>query len=249
MTENATHWGKFEQAAASIKDQTEVKCKGEFELLTSLFGLYSEGFDAIPQSDDGEALIVRFALLSQTLNTFKVMIEAATTGFYIQSLIPLRHVYESWLSFWYLAKHPQDAERWLNPTWDMRPPNAETMRKLIDHSSRKIKSKLQEFHKEMHRFAHIDPSAVLSRLDHEGDKTIIGVGITLEAGDFRACTYAISLWLGNCLDALSSMIPIEHEWYSKYQTSIDRILAFIDEYNTTTGGIPLPKIDNEENAG
>lgn len=164
----------------------------------------------------------------------------AVTGFYIQALIPLRHVYESWLSFWYLAKYPQDAERWLDPTWKMRPPKAETMRKRMDHPSKHIKSKLGEFYKEMHRFAHVDPVAVLSTLDREGEKTVIEVGVRFKNDSFEACAYGISLWLGNCLDALSTMVPVGHDWHDEQQTSIEDILAFIDKYNLATGGFQLP---------
>lgn len=243
-----SYWANFRQVAASIQDETEATCKGEFELLISLFNLFSDGFDAFPKTGDGEALIARGAILSQTLNTFGAMIDLATTGLYIQSLIPLRHVYESWLSFWYLAKYPQDAMKWLNPTWEMRPPNAETMRNRIEHPSKEAKSKLGEFQKEMHRFVHIDPAAVVSRLDREGETTIIGVGTRFDSRSFRACTYGISLWLGNCLDAISSLIPEEHDWHSEYQTTIDAILSFIEEYNTSTGGIQLPESGLENDA-
>ena len=238
---DTNYWETFEQVASSIHDQTNAKCEDEYELLISLFNLYCRGFDALPQKVEDEVLMVRGAILSQTLNTFRAMIDLAVTGFYIQSPIPLRHVYESWLSFWYLAKYPEDAMRWLNPTWEMRPPNAETMRNRIDHPSKSIKAKLGEFQKEMHRFAHIDPAAVLSRLDREGEKTIIGLGVRFEYDSFRACTYGISQWLGNCLDALSSMVPADHDWHDQQRSSIDAILSFIDEYNAATGGIQLPE--------
>ncbi len=242
------YWATFEQVASSVHDQTKAECEGEYELLTSLFSFYSRGFDALPQEGDGAALIARGAILSQTLNTFWAMIDLAVKGFYIQSLIPLRHVYESWLSFLYLAKYPDDAVRWLNPTWEMRPPKAETMRNRIDLPSKEIKTKLGEFQTEMHRFAHIDPSAVLSRLKREGEKTIIGIGARFENDSFRVCTYGISQWLGNCLNVLSSMIPRDHEWHTEYGGSIDAIRSFIDEYNTATGGIQLPENGSDDDA-
>lgn len=247
---DTNYWETSEREASSIHGQTKAECESEYELLISLFDLYYRGFDALPRKVDADrAPMVRAAILSQTLNTFRAIIELAVTGFYIQSLIPLRHVYESWLSFWYLAKYPQDATRWLDPTWRMRPPKAETMTKRIDHPSKRVKCKLGEFQNEMHRFVHIDPAAVLSRLDREGEKTIIGLGIRFEKHSFRACTYGTSLWLGNCLDALSSMVPPDHDWHQEQRSSIDAILTFIDEYNAATGGIRLPDTSLEHDAG
>jgi len=238
------HWANFERDASRIVEQTRANCEREFDLLRSCFDLYSEGFNALPKSGNGESQIVRIALLSQNLNTFNVMINSASQGFYIQALIPLRNVYENWLSFWYLAKHPQEAQLWLDPTWKMHPPKAERMRNRIDHPSKQIKSKLQDFYEELNRFAHTDPAAVLSRLNRDGEKTVIDVGTRFDAGDFRACTYGLSLWLGNCLDSISSLIPDSHEWQRRCQSAIEQTLNFIDEYNTSNGGVPVPSIED-----
>lgn len=239
---HTNYWETFERAASSIQHQTNAECEDEYGLLISIFDLYHRGFDALPQNVEAEeVLIVQGAILSQTLNTFRAMIDLAVTGFYIQSLIMLRHVYESWVAFWYLAKYPQDAVRWLKPSSKMKPPTAKTMRNRIDHPSKRMKSKLGKFQNEMHRFAHMDQPAVLSRLDREGEKMIIQLGVTFEYDSFRACTYGISLWLGNCLDALSSMVAPDRDWQNDQRTSIDAILSFIEEYNAATGGIQLPE--------
>jgi hypothetical protein len=240
-----THWTNFDRAATSIREKTRANCPTEFNLLISLFELFSDSFDAVPQTGDGEALIARQAILSQTLNTCRVMVDLVTSGFYIQSLIPLRHVFESWLSFWYLAKYPEDAKFWLDTSWEMRPPKSETMRNRIDHPSKETKSKLGEFQKEMHRFAHIDPVAVISRLKKEGERTIIGVGVNFDTESFLACTYGIAQWIGNCLDAMSSMIPKDHPWQTRHGDSVDATRRFIDDYNKRTGGTPLPEDDGD----
>ena len=242
------YWATFERVADTIYTRTKEECPREHELLTSMFSLYSSAFDALPQTGDGPAPIARVAILSQTLNTFWAMISLAVRGFYIQSLIPLRHTYESWLSFWYLAKFPEDAMRWLNPTRQMRPPKAETMRNRIDHPSKATKSRLGEFQEELHRFAHIDPVALISRLETEGEKTIIGIGVQFDIDSFRACTYGILLWLGNLLDAVSSLVPAEHQWHTAHAEAIEAILQFIEDYNVETGGLQLTKSESEDDA-
>ncbi len=110
----------------------------------------------------------------------------------------------------------------------------------MDHPSKHMATKLAGLYQEMNRFAHIDPVAVLSTLHREGEKTIIEVGVTLKSDSFQACTYGISLWLGNYLDALSTLVAAGHDWHDEQQDSIDAVLAFIDKYNAATGGIQLP---------
>lgn len=233
----SSHWSSFEANGDQIQDQTASECSREFDLLKRAFDLYSEGFSAIPKSGNGKAMVARLALLSQNLNSFHVMINSASRGFYIQSLIPLRNVFENWLAFWYLEKFPDEADRWLDPTWQMRPPKAETMRNKIDHPSQQTKSKLKDFYDELNRFAHTDPAAILSILEQEGEKTYIGVGIRFDVDNCRACAYGLFLWIGNCLDALSIVIPDSHEWQGQCHSIADEILQFIDEYNANKTGV------------
>ena len=236
--EISDYWGRIENDLASIMEQTASDCEHELNLLRGAFDLYSYGFNFIREASSGGAQIARIALLSQNLNTFHTMISSASKGFYIQALVPLRHVYENWLSFWYLAKFPNEAHWWLNPTWETRPPKAETMQNKIDHPSKQSKSKLKDFYIELNRFAHTDPVAVLSRLQQDGENTLIDIGIRFDADDFRACAYGFSLWIGNCLDAISSLIPEGNDWHSQYQTMMNEILMFIDEYNARTASAP-----------
>ena len=225
------YWRELETDATAIDALTESGCGRELKVLTSAFDWYSEALSRIPPAENGKATIARLAILSQILNAFHVMISSAMRGFYIESLVPLRHVYENWLAFWYLAKFPEEAHRWLDPTWEMRPPKAETMLKKIDHPSKQSQSRLRDFYSEMNRFAHTDPVVVLSRLDQEGDKTLIGVGIRFDGDDFRACSYGLSLWIGNCLHAVSSVVPDTDEWQAQHEALRRDILELIDEYN------------------
>jgi hypothetical protein len=227
-------WQILEDDARKIATQTETECGRELNVLTSAFNLYSEAFFKIPASASGESVnsrVARLAILSQNHNSFHVMISSAVRGFYIQSLIPLRHAYENWLAFWYLAKFPEEAHRWLDPTWEMRPPNVETMLKKIDHPSKQSKSRLREFIKELNRFAHTDPAVVLSRLETECDKALIGVGVRFDSENFRAYAYGFSLWIGYCIDALSSLVPPADDWHDHHKVVSEDILGLIDDYN------------------
>jgi hypothetical protein len=229
------YWLGLEVDATEIVERTRSECNRSLSVLTSAFNLYSEALARIPQSGNGEATIARLAILSHNLNSFHVMISSATRGFYIQSLVPLRHTYENWLSFWYLAKFPEEAFRWLDPTWEMRLPKAETMLKKIDHPSELSQSKLREFYAELNRFAHTDPAVVLSRLDRQDDKTLIGIGIRFDPEDFQACAYGLSLWIGNFLDAVSSFVPQADDWHDIHKTVGEEILSLIEEYNLHRG--------------
>lgn len=224
------YWSILARDASEIQRQTEASCPAELSLLKDSFNLFAGAFESIPLTAGGPAVAARMAILSQALNSFRTMISSASEGFYIQTLIPLRHAYEGWLSFWYMAKYPEEAERWLNPTWEMRPPKAETMLNNIDHPAKEMKSRIREFYGELNRFAHIDPVAVLSRIHHEGEKAYIGVGIRFSADDFRTCAYGVLLWLGNYLDAASSVVPQTHEWHSQHKDVEARILAFIQSH-------------------
>jgi len=243
------YWRGLEVDATRIAQRTQSECERELNVLASAFNLYSEAFARIPESGNGEATIARLAILSQSLNSFHVMISSAVRGFYVQSLVPLRDAYENWLSFWYLAKFPEEAFRWLDPTWEMRPPKAETMLKSIDHPSKQSQSKLRDFYTELNRFAHTDPAVVLSRLERQGDKTMIGVGIRFDPEHFQVCAYAFSLWIGNFLDAVSSVVPQADAWHDNHKAVGEEILSLIEEYNVNRGAGPAQSNHQESDAG
>jgi len=241
------YWSTLARDASAIGKQTEASSPAELSLVKDCFNLFAGAFQAIPLTPGGPAVAARMAILSQALNSFRTMISSAAEGFYIQALIPLRHAYEGWLSFWYLAKFPEEAERWLNPTWEMRPPKAETMLNKIDHPAREMKSRIREFYEELNRFAHIDPVAILSRIHHAGEKTYIGVGIRYSTDEFQTCAYGILLWLGNYLDAASSVVPQEDEWHSQYKAVEARILGFIESHAPPASS-PAPSPDDPDAA-
>ena len=221
------YWSALTRDATHIEKQTNAGCTTEVTLLKDAFNLYADAFVAIPTTGTGPALAARLAILSQALNSFRVMVSSSLQGFYLQALIPLRHAFEGWLSFWYLAKHPEDAERWINPTWQMRPPKVETMVNKMDHPAKLMKSRIRDFHDELNRFAHIDPVAILSRLHQEEDKTYVGVGIRYSPHHFQSCSYGMLISLGNYLDAASSIIPPGSQWHQQYPAVEARILRFL----------------------
>ena len=88
------HLELVDHEAKKISDRTRTECSQELDLLRRSLDFYGEGLLTIPPASLGEALTVSLALLSQNLNTLHVSIDSVTKGFYIQSLIPLRHVFE-----------------------------------------------------------------------------------------------------------------------------------------------------------
>jgi hypothetical protein len=240
------YWKHTVDETNRILQKTVQECNPEFTLLTDCLSLYASAFHAMPSKGDGEALIARLALVSQSLNTLRTSIYAASTGYYIQALIPLRHVYESWLSFWYLAKFPHEAMRWLIPR--KRPPSAKELLDKIDHPSDEVKSQVRDFYGELNRFVHVDPVAAISRIHGDDEKTMIDVGIRFDAEEFRACAYGIVLWVGMMLDAVSSLIPSEDAWHHDHKSIADRIVAQIEGYNASHGGAPIPPLEDDTNA-
>jgi len=241
------YWKRTVSETNEILQKTEQECKPEFMLLTDSLSLYASAFHAMPSKGDGDALIARLALLSQSLNTLRTSIYAASTGYYIQSLIPLRHVYETWLSFWYLAKFPNEAMKWLTPR--TRPPSAKELLDKIDHPSEDVKSQVREFYGELNRFVHVDPVTAISRIHGNEEKTMIDVGIRFNAEDFRACAYGIVLWVGMMLDAVSSLVSSEDAWHNEHKAIADRIVVQIEGYNALHGGAPIPPEEGADATG
>nr|MBC8330616.1 hypothetical protein [Anaerolineae bacterium] len=140
----------------------------------------------------------------------------------------LKNVYENWLAFWYLAKYPDEAYRWLNPQYDLPRPSAERMRNRIEHSTSSDKTKLLGFYQELNRFAHTNPVAVLDRYRVVEGEPGIKVGVEYDADKFSACCYALSLWIGNMLDTISSWIEEDHEWHSTYEDIMNEIIEYLE---------------------
>ena len=222
----------IQKQADHIEEITVRQLKNEHQLLTDALSLYVDGLQAIPPFQDNDSLLVRISLLSHNLNNLNLAFDASCRGFYIQALSILKNVYETWLAFWYLAQFPEHAELWLDPSWEKRPFKAETMRNKMDHPGKETKTKLKDFYEELNRFAHTDPSAVLSRLDHQDTKMIIGIGVQFDPLKFRTACYAFCLWIGNMLDAISALIPSEHTWQANYDEMFVQLMSFINAYNS-----------------
>jgi hypothetical protein len=238
-------WSQTLDVSSRILEQTTKENEAELMLLSDSLALYESAFRILP-TGTGEANIARLALLSQGLNTLHTSVYMASIGYYIQALIPLRHVYESWLSFWYLAKFPDQAEKWLTP--QVRPPSAKILLDNIDHPSDVDKSKIREFYGELNRFVHVDPVAAISLLHHDSGNTVINIGVRYNPGDFSACAYGISLWIGMMLDAVASFVPDGNTWHTEHEAIADRIVAFIEKYNSDNGGAPIPPAEDEPEA-
>lgn len=225
------YWKKVEEEISLTQENTTAYSATTWGLLRETITHYAEAFPLAKPIEEPKAAPARMGLVSQNFNSLKVAVDLAMRGYYIQSIILLRNVYENWLAFWYLAKFPDEADLWLDPRWDRRPPSAETMKNNIDHPTSEAKSKLHGLKQELDRFAHTDPVAVLSRLRTFKGQTVVSVGVEYRAMDFDVCAYSILLWSGNMLDAISSWIPSTHDWNKKYQLISDKILEFIKNYD------------------
>ena len=225
------YWNAVKAEAHQVANYTMKDSLEEVDLLRLAMSLYAEAFTIANDPAEPKAATVRKALISQNFNTLNLSIDAAFQGYYVQSIALLRNVYENWLAFWYLAKYPQEANYWLNPSWEQRPPKAETMRNKIDHPTKETKSKLHGFHEELSRFDHTDPVAVLSRIEMVESDLKVRVGVRYDRNNFGACTYALCLWVGNALDTIASTILPEYEWHEKYAALGNELVTYIEKYD------------------
>ncbi len=230
------YWDLATAETQRVYDATIQGSSSEVNLVRRAISLHAEAFSIAEDPAEPKAATVRKALVSHNFNTLKLALDAAIRGYYVQSIALLRNVYENWLAFWYLAKFPQEADRWLNRSWNQRPPKAESMRNKIDHPSKENKSKLHDFYEELSRFDHTDPVAVLSRIEIVTNKPVIRVGVQYDHNDFAACTYALCLWTGNMLDALASIVPSANLWHQKYDRIGSELLGHIEKYNENHAG-------------
>jgi hypothetical protein len=143
----------------------------------------------------------------------------------------MRNVYENWLAIWYLSKFPGEADRWLNPSWQMRPPTAETMKNKIDHPSKDMKAKLKSLNAELCLFAHTDPIAILPLLGSRPGETTVHFGVTYNEEQFKGAAYSIAVWIGNMLSTLSMWITDNDEWHEKNDAVTNDLLGFVEQCN------------------
>lgn len=223
-------WKNFDSYEEKIIGETKKENAEEVALLMKAFAHFGLGFTLLPPLDGTELIIVRFGLLADNLNNLKVAIDAALKGYYRQSANFLRVIYENWLAFWYLIQFPGDAHFWLDPSWDKRPPKAETMRKKMEHPSQDSSEKAKELVIEYHRFAHTDPIAILTHMGEDG----LRIGPTFDAGNFEASVYALILWIGMNLDAIESYIS-DDEWKQTHNGIKDEIEGYLENFNKKYG--------------
>ena len=221
--------------AQQVAEITSKESAQEVGLLRDAISVFAEAFIIANDPAKAEAATVRKALLSHNFNTLNLAFDAALRGYYIQSIALLRNVYENWLAFWYVAKYPEEAHFWLNPSWEQRPPKAEVMLNKIEHESKEDKSKIRGFHSELARFDHSDPIAVLSRTKIVENQALIFVGVRYDKADFETCTYALCLWLGTTLDMIASTVPQEEKWHKGHAAIDERLLAYIENDNKQRG--------------
>ncbi|MHA2402863.1 MAG: hypothetical protein ACXADH_07725 [Candidatus Kariarchaeaceae archaeon] len=210
-----------------LKDHLEI-----IILLKEAFAHYTFGITKLPKLGTENVPLIRVGLITENHNFLRLSIFAATRGYYLQSISLLRNVYQNWLAFWYLIQFPDDAHFWVDPSWEKRPPNSDTMRRKMEHPSKDSSQKIHELATELHRFAHTDPVVILNQLQVKDARVTIHVGPNYVKEIFFACSYALSFWIGNMLDAVDSLILDEAEWEETHCNLRNRILKHMEEYNS-----------------
>lgn len=231
-----TYWDCANSEGKEVLKYTIANSPTEMIYLRKIISLYAEAFCYAKPCEEADQVVARMGLVSQNLNTLMLSLDAASRGYYIQCISLLKNVYENWLAFWYLAKYPGEAHRWLNPQYDLPRPGAERMRNRIDHPTMATKAKLLGFYQELNRFAHTNPVAILDRYRVVDEMPGIKVGVEYDSGNFSACCYALSLWNGAMLDAISCWIDDNHEWHSRYENIMREITDYLEKNNPEDKG-------------
>ncbi len=222
-------WKKIEEGVSLTQNLSFESSLETVNVMQKTLGLYAHALSLIKTTEEPKVALVRMSLVSQNLNTLSLAVDSAIMGYYIQSMILLRNVYENWLAFWYLAKFPGDAEIWLDP--NRYPLKAETMRNKVEFVSHETKAKLHDFRSELNRFNHTDSIAVLSRLRKDREKTFVRSGVEFHPVELDACASSILFWSANMLIAMNSWIPKNHEdWHISYKSILDEIVEFQDKF-------------------
>lgn len=219
--------------AAAIHKRTTEESSNELSLLRCAYSVYVDAMLTAQTIGDKPADFVRMGLASQNLNILKIAIDAATRGYYIQSVGLLRNVYENWLAFMYLDKFPSKAYLWLEPSAERRPPKAEKMRNRVDLPYDDAKAKLLEFYQVFSRFSHTDSVAVLSLYRDDHGSAVIVIGAEYDRAAFSKCAYGISILLGIMISELSQFVPSLDPWNDRFHECVRAIMDFIDKYNAT----------------
>lgn len=225
------YWSKFDKMSRHVEENTISSSSKTLELLKRGISFFTESFSRMTFRQQTNDAVVRMALVSQNLNSLKFAVDAATHGYYIQSMVLMRNVYENWLAFWYLAKFPNYADIWLNPDLNRRPPKAETMRNKIDYTGQETKAKLHDYYAELNRFSHTDLIGVISRLRKDDGKTSVRVGVEYNSIELDACADSILFWLANMLIAIRSlMTKPDKDWIERYDSFLAEVNNFHKEF-------------------
>ena len=225
------YWDMIDELTRLAGEETNTTSSKTLGLLKKGISFYAETLSLISIRHSTNDIVARIALASQNFNSLKLAIDAAINGYYVQSMILMRNVYENWLAFWYLAKFPTDADIWLNPQPNRRPPTAETMRNKIDYSVQETKSKLHEYYVELNRFSHTDPIAILNRLRKDEGEISVRLGVEYNPVEFDACANSILFWLANMLIAINPWVSkTDNGWTEKYESLLTEINNFHQEF-------------------
>jgi len=237
-------WEDFDNESIAVNNITKERAPECVQLLEDAVGLFANAFSIGENLDTSNATIAKMSLLSQNFATLKCAVDIALRGYYTQAMNLLRSVYENWVAFHYLSKHPDKANCWLRSSRKKKPPSHSTMLKELDEDLGKLKNNMRGWYSTLCRFAHTDAVGVLPQISNDlaPNETSINFVSAYKDDLFRASAYAISLWTGVMLSDISRWIPNTHEWNSKMEKIEERIIEFIDQENKKYGYEPIAKL-------
>lgn len=222
-------WQEQLMEIQAVEAATVAANPGPLDLLHRGMGLYVQGMDTATKIDASDARLVQMGFISQAFNTIYSAYCLARQGLYFQATGLIRFVYESWVTIWYLQQHPDEARRWTAPKEQNKPPKVERMLNKIQHEEKHLKKKAADHRQALNSFVHSDSLAVRYLFDQDGDQLVVRWGAEYSFEKFEGSCYAVAVWLGQMLDAVSLFVPEGNEWHKANASFTADVLAFLDD--------------------
>lgn len=226
-------WNDLERDAKLVEEITAKEAYDIMELLQESIGLLANAFEISKCPDNSDATLARMGLLGHNFNTLNCSTNLAFRGYYLQSLNILRVVYENWVAYHYLSKHPEKAILWLNHHPQKQPPSHAKMLAKLGPDFLPVKGKMKEWYGTLCSFAHTDPLNLLTQLSNDFDpnETSVHFGTTFNLSLFKTTAYTLSLWIGIMLSTAKKLVPDNLNWHVQEENVNKKLIQYIENEN------------------
>ena len=225
------YWDTLEEQARQVQTQTATQYAQAITLLRDAVSLCAEATQLKDSQAPSHAVAVSMSLISQNLNSLKVCLDMATSGYYMQCGVLLRHVYENWLAIQYIRYFPMEAGEWLNSAWDHRAPSVKKILKAIGPEFGTNQSTVGDSYGLLSKFAHPNAMSIVPQIDRHDDGTVIDTGTLYHHDMFLNMACMVAQHIGFLLVDLAAFVDSSHPWYLRFHETQRHLVALIEEHS------------------